>query len=247
MEWFRKKPKAPKVAAVVAAAGSSSRMEGIDKQRALLEELPVLVRSIAALSECPLVEEIVLVCPPRLIPDYYAMVQDYRLDKVASVVGGGATRQESVFLGVAACGEDSAYFAVHDGARPLVSPQAVERCISAAVEHGAAALGVPVKDTLKRLDENGFVVATPPREDLVAIQTPQVFEANLYRRAMAQARHDGRDYTDDCQLVERAGMRVKVVPGSYGNIKITTPEDLALAGALLRLQEEGVSPWPDYA
>lgn len=243
MAFFSKRPKGPRVSAVIAAAGSSSRMEGIDKQMAGIQQLPVVVRSIEALSHCPFIYQIVLVCPSELIPDYYGLVQEYRLDLVSSVVGGGGNRQESVFAGIAACDPEAEYYAIHDGARPLITPEMVEDCILAAVEFGAAALGVPAKDTIKQVDSEGFIRGTPPREELVAIQTPQVFEGALYRRAMALARQEERCYTDDCQLVERAGKRVRVVPGSYQNIKITTPEDLAVAATILRYREEGLEEW----
>ncbi|MGI6403764.1 MAG: 2-C-methyl-D-erythritol 4-phosphate cytidylyltransferase [Oscillospiraceae bacterium] len=241
--FFKKKEQSPLVSAVVVAAGSAERMQGIDKQQALLDGLPVVVRSVEALSRCPLVSEVVLVCPPQRIAEYYALVREFSLDLVSTVVGGGATRQQSVFRGIEACDPKAAYYLIHDGARPLVAAPVVEQCIRAAMELGAAAAGAPPKDTIKMLDEDGFAVSTPPREKLVAIQTPQVFEAHLYRAAMTRAQREQQDYTDDCQLVEQMGHKVKVILGDYSNLKITIPEDLAMAEAVLQFQEEGWDRW----
>ncbi len=241
--FFKKKKNMPLVSAVVVAAGSADRMQGIDKQQALLDGLPVVVRSVEVLSRCPMVGEVVLVCPPQSIPEYYALTREFSLDLVSAVVGGGASRQQSVFLGVEACDDQAAYYLIHDGARPLVTPEVVEECIRAAMEFGAAAPGMTPKDTIKVVDKDGFAVSTPPRKGLAAIQTPQVFESGLYRQAMARAKGQGHEYTDDCQLVEQIGHRVKVVPGGYSNLKITIPEDLAMAEAVLQFQEEGWSRW----
>jgi len=158
---------------------------------------------------------------------------------VGMVVEGAATRQASVFAGVAACSRRAEYFAIHDGARPLVTPEEVEACVEAAFKHGAAALGVRPKDTLKRAGVNGYITATINRDETVAIQTPQVFEAAVYRSAMWTAVSEGQSYSDDCQLVERLGKRVYIVKGRYGNIKLTTPEDLIVARALLGCREGG--------
>jgi len=239
MGLFRKSsPPAPWVSAIVAAAGASARMEGIDKQRAVVGGLPVVVRSIEALSGSAYISEIILVCPGGHIHDYYAIVRDYGLSLVSSVAGGAASRQESVFAGVAACGKEARYFLIHDGARPLVTPELVDSCVEAAFEDGAAAVGTIPKDTVKQLGPGGWITGTLQRENLALIQTPQVFEAELYRSAMALARREGQVYTDDCQLVERTGKKIRLVPGSYENIKVTTQEDIALAGAILRHRGE---------
>lgn len=238
MLGFRKKTAEVSVSAVIVAAGASSRMEGVDKQREPLDEIPVVVRAILAFSQCARIAEIVLVCREELIADYYALTLDYELDKVASVVGGGRTRQESVFRGVAACKGNSALLAIHDGARPLVDAALIDGVIDDALRYGAAAAGVPVKDTIKVRDQDGFIASTPKRETLAAIQTPQIFDAAIYRAAMELARKENCDYTDDCQLVEQTGRRVFISNGSYQNIKITTPEDLAVADALLTFREE---------
>jgi len=235
---FKKPPPAPFLSAIIVAGGSSSRMDGIDKQQIPVDQIPVVVRSVAAFSQIRRVWEIVLVCREEYIADYFALARAYELDKVSSVVGGGDTRQESVFRGIAACSPETRYFAIHDGARPLVTRQVIEDCIDAAMEHGAAAAGVAVKDTIKVRNRDGFVTATPDRESLAAIQTPQIFDAKLYLAAMNRAKQLRHTYTDDCQLVEQAGHQVFISPGSYENIKITTPEDVAMADAILNFREE---------
>lgn len=243
---FREKPPRPFLSAVIVAAGEGARMEGIDKQQVRIDELPVVVRSISIYNDCPLVSEIVVVCREGHIADYYDLVREYGLGKVASVVGGGAERQDSVFHGVEATNGDAEFFAIHDGARPLAAPWEIEQCIAAAFDLGAAAVGTPVKDTIKVRGEDGFIRSTPDRRALWAIATPQVFAAPLYREAMALARRERAVYTDDCQLVERTGRKVFISPGSYENIKITTPEDIALAQAILRFREEGAARWLDF-
>ncbi|MDL2232843.1 2-C-methyl-D-erythritol 4-phosphate cytidylyltransferase [Ruminococcaceae bacterium OttesenSCG-928-L11] len=238
LERFRKqKQPARSVSAVIVAAGSARRMGDIDKLRLLLGDMPVVVWSIGQFCACPSISEIVVVCREEEIPDYYRMVQDFELDKVTQVVAGGRERQDSVYAGIAACAPDAAYVAIHDGARPLIAPALIENCVAAAMEYGAAAVGVPVKDTIKVMGGDGFIAATPDRATLWAIQTPQIFEAQAYRAAMENARREQRHYTDDCQLMEYAGKNVFIAEGSYENIKITTPEDIALANGILAFRE----------
>ena len=220
-------------------------MQGIDKQRADIDQIPVVVRSIQALADCELICEIVLVCPSAQIPDYYSIIKDYDLDLVSAVVGGGQTRQTSVFAGINACESSADYFLIHDGARPLVSTGEIRACIADAMRYGAAALGVRPRDTFKQVDGVGYISATIDRSNIIAIQTPQVFGAELYRQAMEATLHEGKDYTDDCQLIESMGRKVFVTPGSHENFKITTPHDLAIASAVLRLREEGIEQWLD--
>jgi 2-C-methyl-D-erythritol 4-phosphate cytidylyltransferase len=239
MSLFGKKKEPPFVAAVVVAAGGGARMAGIDKQLFELGGVPVVARSLAALSACPRIREIVLVCRREQLADYYDLVKLFGFDKVKTVIKGGEQRQQSVAAGIAACSEEAAFYAIHDGARPLVLPQDIESCIDLAYETGAAAVAVSVTDTIKICDERGAVIQTPNRERLWAVQTPQIFEAGLYRRALESATSAGHFYTDDCQLVENAGHTVVMSPGSHGNIKITRPEDIAIAEAILEFREMG--------
>lgn len=235
---WKKKPAAPAVGVVIVAAGSSRRMQGIDKQDLWLEGMPVVVRSVRCFEELECVREIVVVCREDFLGTMMDYVKEFDLLKVKTIVKGGATRQESVRNGVAALSDDLLYYAIHDGARPFASQEVISCCIEAAVQHKAATAAVPAKDTIKVADENGFIRDTPPRETLYLTQTPQVFLSSLYREALRQAQKDGIDCTDDCQLVERMGAKVYLSQGSYFNIKITTPEDLPIAQAIVQTLEE---------
>lgn len=234
----KNKPAEPFVSAVVAAAGSASRMQGTDKQLAELGGIPTIARSVAALSACPRVREIVVVCREEQIAEYYDVVRFFRLDKVVSVVAGSEHRQGSVFAGIMVCSKDADFYAIHDGARPLVLPGDIDACIDIAMETGAAAVGTRVKDTIKICDTNAGIISTPNREALWAVQTPQIFASGLYRRAMEAATRVNRQYTDDCQLIENFGHRVVISEGSFENIKITTPADIVIAEAILSMREE---------
>ena len=231
--WFRKKQRqsGPACAAVVAAAGSSTRM-GEDKLMLPLGEEPVILHTLRVLELCPYVEEIVVVTREQLIVPLGELCRDYQLEKVRKIVLGGVTRTQSVRLGTLEVSEQAELIAIQDGARPLVSQQVLEQVILTAARCGAAAPAVPVKDTIKRA-ENGVVLETPERSQLFAVQTPQVFEAGLIRAALHKALEDGAEITDDCSAVERLGMKVVLTQGADENIKITTPADLAAAEAFL--------------
>ena len=148
--------------------------------------------------------------------------------KPLTITEGGKERQDSVSNGAALCG-DAEYIAVHDAARPFITPEEIETVCADAEKYGAATLAVPVKDTIKVAAADGTVCATPERSTLRAIQTPQVFRLSLYKEALCLAKNTGKQYTDDCQLIEAAGGKVYLTPGDYKNIKITTPEDLLVA------------------
>lgn len=150
--------------------------------------------------------------------------------KPLTITEGGKERQDSVSNGAALCG-DAEYIAVHDAARPFITPEEIETVCADAEKYGAATLAVPVKDTIKVAAADGTVCATPERSTLRAIQTPQVFRLSLYKEALCLAKNAGKQYTDDCQLIEAAGGKVYLTPGDYKNIKITTPEDLLVAEA----------------
>ncbi len=234
MGLFSKKSKGPLVTAIVLAAGSGKRMDGIDKMLALICGLPVLVHSLIAFEEHKEIDQIVLVAKEEDIPTYMKLAKEHRINKLVSIVKGGQTRQQSVLAGVQQVGEETEYLCIHDGARPLVSREVISCCLDDAVQFGSAAAGVSVKDTIKYVDEDGFITMTPDRSMLYSMQTPQIFERELYLRAIKSA---DRDYTDDCQLIEAIGGRVYLSQGDYQNIKITTPEDLAVAEAILMMGE----------
>ncbi len=221
----------PSVTAVIVAAGNSTRM-GTPKQFIPLNSRPLIAHTLAAFEQCAAIDEIVVVAQEEHHPRLREIAETYGITKLSAVVCGGSTRQQSVRNGVNACRAD--YVAIHDGARPLVTPAIIERVIQGAVQYGAATAAVRTKDTVKIADENGVVVATPDRTALWNVQTPQIFEKALYERAFEYAVAQSLDATDDCQLIEALGNPVKLVEGSYTNIKVTTPEDVPFAEELLR-------------
>lgn len=227
-----KRRKLPAVCAVIVAAGSSRRMGGENKLLLSLGGQPVLAHTLCAFQKCPAVRDIILVCREEDILPYSELAQAFGVDKLRTVTRGGDTRTASVLAGVSASPEDSVLVAVHDGARPLVSEAVITEAVAAAAEHGAAAPVVPVKDSIKRI-ENGVIAADVPRDTLAAVQTPQVFRRELLLRALHQAAQSGRTYTDDCAAVEAIGQTVRATHGSYENIKITTPDDITVAEAFL--------------
>lgn len=219
------------VGAVIAAAGSSSRMGGRDKLAEPLDGIPVILRTLAAVEAIPEIREIVVVTREDRVEEYRRLLG--QCSRLRAVVPGGSTRQESVRNGVRALSPDCTLAAIHDGARPLVTPEVFARCIEAARSCGAATAAVPVKDTIKLADEAGRVLDTPDRSRLWAVQTPQIFDRERYLRAAEEAERRGLSCTDDCQLFEAMGWEVQLVMGDYRNLKLTTPEDFLAAGAYL--------------
>lgn len=219
------------VGAVIAAAGSSSRMGGRDKLAEPLDGIPVILRTLAAVEAVPEIREIVVVAREDRVEEYRRLLG--QCSRLRAVVPGGSTRQESVRNGVRALSPDCTLAAIHDGARPLVTPEVFARCIEAARSCGAATAAVPVKDTIKLADEAGRVLDTPDRSRLWAVQTPQIFDRERYLRAAEEAERRGLSCTDDCQLFEAMGWEVQLVMGDYRNLKLTTPEDFLAAGAYL--------------
>ncbi len=240
-ERFRQKMKPHrKVIALIAAAGEGRRMQAdTPKQFLLLQDKPVLAHTLEQFSNCDAVSEIVIVTRAEDILLVNDLVREFEIQKVTEILPGGATRQESVFSGLNRLDDDSIVL-IHDGARPFVTETQINNVIQAAESNGAAALGTPLKDTLKRVDAQGYIADTIPRSDLYRIQTPQAFFTNEIKLAHIRAQESGLTVTDDCALMEQYGRRVAVVEGSDINIKITTPEDLWLAEAIsTRFTEEG--------
>ena len=220
--------------AVIVAAGTASRMGGIDKVMAELEGEPMICRTVRAFQNCDAIKEIVIVTRQDLIVPISNLCRDY--SKVKAVVTGGSSRQESVAMGLNALSDKVKLAAIQDGARPLVTWELIDRVVRAAHTYGAAAPAIPVKDTIKVV-EGGIVKETPDRSRLQAVQTPQVFDFDLIRGALKQAKLDEAEVTDDCSAVERLGMTVKIVEGDERNIKVTTPMDLKVAKMLLEEQK----------
>jgi len=216
--------------AVIVAAGSASRMGGIDKVMAQLRGEPMILRTVRNFQECDAVSEIIIVTREDLIIPITNLCKD--MAKVKAVVVGGKSRQESVQMGLNALSSKVKLAAVHDGARPLITWQVIDRAIRAANTYGAAAPAIPVKDTIKVV-EGRVVKNTPDRATLYAVQTPRVFDFDLLRGALKKAEQDGSQVTDDCSAVELMGFKVKIVEGDERNIKVTTPMDLKIAELLL--------------
>lgn len=223
---------------VVVAAGRGTRMGTAEsKQYLLLRDKPILVHTLSAFQAMDDVAEISLVVGEADVARCTTLVAAFGLDKVKAVTAGGSERQHSVQRGLAALGADVDWAMVHDGVRPLVTAKAVRDCMVKAIETGAAVLAVPVKDTIKQVNDNGVITATPERRSLWAIQTPQAFRRSLLERGLAKAAEEGFLGTDDAMAVERLGVAVAVAEGDYTNIKITTPEDLPYAEFLLASRE----------
>lgn len=216
--------------AVIVAAGTASRMGGIDKVMASLGGEPVILRTVRAFQECDAIREIVIVTRTDLIQPIMELCQD--LDKVQAVVCGGSSRPESVENGLTALSDKVKLVAIQDGARPLVSWEVIDRTVRAAHTYGAAAPAISVKDTIKEI-RGGLVAKTPDRSALRAVQTPQVFDKALLDGALKEAARKNIPITDDCSAVELIGASVRLVEGDERNLKITTPLDLKIAELLL--------------
>lgn len=222
------------VSAIIVAAGGSVRMGIADsKQFIPLLGRPAIEYTLRAFEKCHLIKEIVVVCREQDKERIRLIADENGFSKVSSLVEGGASRAESVRNGIKAASSKAKYFAIHDGARPLITVEEIERVIEAAFETGAATLGVPVKDTIKIVDGYNKIESTPLRSQLRAVHTPQVFERELYQFALENAGDNMINFTDDCSLIEYMGGEVEVVKGSEENIKLTTPIDVVIAESIL--------------
>ena len=217
-----------RVGAVIVAAGKGERMGEVDKLFALLGGKPLLARTTLPFQKCRLIEQIVVVVSGEKEEMCRRLVAGGEWSKVSNVCLGGRRRQDSVAAGLKHL-NNCRWVVIHDGARPLVTVDLIERGLEAAQETGAAVAAVPVTDTIKVAGDDRIVHQTPPRQNLWAVQTPQVFRIDIITEAYQKAIGD---VTDDASLEEQLGHPVKLYMGSYDNIKITTPEDLALAEAL---------------
>ncbi|QIB27172.1 2-C-methyl-D-erythritol 4-phosphate cytidylyltransferase [Caloranaerobacter azorensis] len=223
------------ISVIVPAAGMGKRMNSkINKQFIKIKDIPILARTLMEFNKCDYIDEIIVVTRYDEIDFCQKEIIDkYKLDKVKKVIQGGKERQDSVYNGLKEVNKKSDIVLIHDGARPFVKRNIIEENIKFALEYGACVTGVPVKDTIKKVDLNGEIISTPNRKELWAIQTPQTFRYDLILKAYEKAKLDNFLGTDDSMLVERMGYKVKIVMGDYSNIKITTPEDLIIAEILV--------------
>lgn len=219
--------------AIIVAGGSSQRM-GFDKLFAQLDSKPVVAHSISAFEQTDSVTDIILVGRADRLSDYEALIRAHGFCKVAAVIPGGMRRQDSVRRGLDQPGAGTDFVAVHDAARPLVRPELIEQILELARTHGGAASGTPIRDTLKRVDQDFVVQGGVARENLFAVETPQIFGREILARAYAAVGEAAVEVTDEISAVERIGGKVVLVPNDEPNFKITYPADLALAEFVLR-------------
>ena len=230
-----------KTITLIPAGGSGKRLKAdVAKQYLLLDKLPVLVHTLRAFQQAAVIDEIVLVVPENDIAFVSSeFIKKHNLTKVTKIVAGGAERQDSVRNGLAAVDDQCDIVLIHDGVRPFVTEKMIKEVIAAAKTEQAASVGVKAKDTIKETKDDGSVVKTVSRHNLWLTQTPQAFQFAILRKAYDAAYRDSYYGTDDASLVERIGIKVKMIAGSYDNIKITTPEDLLMAKALLKSKSGG--------
>jgi len=236
----------PKVVAIIPAGGSGRRMRSQSpKQYLLINGKPVLVHTLLKLQKISLIDDIRVVVPEEdILFVRENMKKPYQLNKISDVIAGGRERQDSVRNGLVGVGEDYDIVVIHDGVRPFVTEEVLSRVIDAALQSGAAIAGMPAKDSVKEVHSDGSISRTLNRETVWLAQTPQAFQRRIIQEAYHNAAYDGYYGTDDASLVERLGIPVKMILGNYANIKITTPEDLVLAEALMERAEvdANVSP-----
>lgn len=222
-----------RIPVIVVAAGSSTRMQGVNKQLTLLSGVPVIIRSLLAFEQHPDISNIILVVRAEDIFELQMLATKYNISKLSDIVCGGNTRQESVAKGLARVDKACEKVLIHDGARPLVTKSIIDGVIKGLEDYKAVTCGVKVKDTVKITDENGVVINTVPRENLVAVHTPQGVWVEAYKNAIEKL-GDISAFTDDTSIMEAAGHKVLISESSYKNLKITTPEDILVAEAYLK-------------
>ncbi len=231
---FSKKCAKPKATAIIVAAGDSRRMgDGVNKQFLLLDDIPVLAHTLKKFDDSDSIGGIIIVTKPENIPTVWDMIREFGICKVTDIVPGGETRQQSVINGLNLV-KNEALVAVHDGARPFVSPKLIDRLCEIGLESGGVVPGIVPKDTIKVLDPSGNVASTPDRSTLRCIQTPQVFRADVLKLAYIRAEELNFLGTDDASVVEFSGTPVAITDGENTNIKVTTPEDLPVAEAICK-------------
>ena len=224
-----KENESKRVSVIVVCGGSSTRMGGINKMFAEIKGVPVCIRSCLAFQSCELVSDIIIVTKAENILKMQHLCGTFKLTKVTDIVEGGNCRQQSVANGLSRLCDNTDIVLIHDGARPLVKKECIERVIKKTCELSAVTCAVPLKDTIKTIRDDGLVISTPDRSTMQAVQTPQGFDYSLYKSAVEANKDHLEDFTDDCSIVEANGFPVYTCLGDYTNIKITTSEDLKIA------------------
>lgn len=221
--------------AIIVAAGTGIRMKNpLRKQYLLLKGRPILAHTLSVFEKCAAISHICLVVPEKDFGFVHHNILDHCLkNKKVILVPGGKERQDSVYNALGTLGENEKFVVVHDGVRPLIVPEMIEDCLLGAVEYGACIMGLAARETIKQVNHDHFIQKTLSRDILWIAQTPQAFQCDLLRKAHHKAKAENYQGTDDSSLVERMGIKVKVIAGSPYNIKITTPEDLLLAQNIL--------------
>ncbi len=250
VEGFVEGASHPYTSAVILAGGMGSRMGALPldtfsrgrgattKQFCRLGEEPVILRTVRAFEACDVIDEIILVVRGEESDIYAPMLREAGICKVTKITVGGETRQDSAFAGLQAVSDKCAFIAIHDGARPLIRPEEIRAVAREAYHIGAAAAASRAKDTVKLLDKKGYVESTPARDGVWLAATPQIFKVEEYRAAVYMGEKEKRTVTDDCSLVEALGFPVKLVDIGWQNLKITTPEDLYFAEAVLAMRRD---------
>lgn len=223
------------VSAIIVAAGNGTRMKmPARKQLVEINDVPVIAHTLKAFENTDIIDEIIIVTKEEDILIMWDIAKEFNISKVTEIVKGGETRTDSVKNGLLCAKGD--YVAIHDGVRPCIKPEHIKKTVEKAVETGASALGCPVTDTLKKVDENGIITATVDRKYLWAIQTPQVFQKQLILKAYNQG--NCQNATDDCMLLESIGVKVSMVEGDRSNIKVTMAEDIELVSSILAKEND---------
>lgn len=235
----RMRPKPIFLSAIILAAGSGTRMGGnVTKQWIELDGAPLFVHSLRAFQNCKKVKEIILCVKSDELERYNGIPEKYGITKLKAVVCGGSNRAQSAFMGFKKISDKSTHVAIHDAVRSLITPQMINKVAADAVTYGAAAAACKATDTIKLCNEDRTVTSTPDRSLAWQVQTPQIFETEIYRASAYVAIRDGITVTDDCSLAEHAGFSVKLVDCGKENIKITEPVDLYFAEAILRKRKD---------
>ncbi|MBU0647613.1 2-C-methyl-D-erythritol 4-phosphate cytidylyltransferase [Patescibacteria group bacterium] len=222
-----------KITAIILAAGRGTRMNAKTNKVFLTLNQPIIAHTIRAFEKNPNITDIIIVTNPSEKQNIQNIISNQSFQKISKIISGGETRQESCYNGVMSTKPDTDIIIIHDGARPFIRQETIDQSISDCQQYDVSVVGVPVKDTIKTADSNQFIEKTLDRSKLWAVQTPQVFMSSIIKKAHQQALADKFIGTDDTSLAERIGYKVKITPGHYDNIKITTPDDLIVAKNIL--------------